>query len=43
MMQWSQEAMEDKKYDVALDFLDQMVTLRRTMPKAGTAARPCIS
>ncbi len=27
MMQWSQEAMEKKNYDVALDFLDQIVTL----------------
>jgi tetratricopeptide (TPR) repeat protein len=27
MMQWSQEAMEKKKFDVALDFLDQVVTL----------------
>jgi tetratricopeptide (TPR) repeat protein len=27
MMKWSQEAMEKKKFDVALDFLDQVVTL----------------
>ena len=27
MMQWSQKAMESKKFDVALDFLDQVVTL----------------
>lgn len=27
MMQWSQEAIEKKKFDVALDFLDQVVTL----------------
>jgi tetratricopeptide (TPR) repeat protein len=27
MMQWSQEAVEKKKFDVALDFLDQVVTL----------------
>jgi tetratricopeptide (TPR) repeat protein len=30
MMQWSQEAMEKKKFDVALDFLDQVVTLSPT-------------
>ncbi|TIX11046.1 MAG: hypothetical protein E5V41_27670 [Mesorhizobium sp.] len=30
MMQWSQKAMEDQKYDVALDFLDQVVTLQPT-------------
>jgi tetratricopeptide (TPR) repeat protein len=28
MMQWSQTAMEAKKFDVALDFLDQVVTLQ---------------
>jgi len=28
MMQWSQKAIEDKKYAVALDFLDQIVTLQ---------------
>ncbi|MBN9253881.1 MULTISPECIES: hypothetical protein [unclassified Mesorhizobium] len=28
MMQWSQKAIEDQKYDVALDFLDQVVTLQ---------------
>jgi len=27
MMQWSQKAIDDKKYAVALDFLDQVVTL----------------
>jgi len=27
MMQWSQEAVEKQKYDVALDFLDQVTTL----------------
>jgi tetratricopeptide (TPR) repeat protein len=27
MMQWSQQAIEKKKFDVALDFLDQVVTL----------------
>lgn len=27
MMQWSQQAVEKKKFDVALDFLDQVVTL----------------
>ena len=27
MMGWSQTAMEDKKFDVALDFLDQVVTM----------------
>ena len=43
MMQWSQKAMDDQKFDVALDFLDQVVTLRRNMPKAGTGAPPCIS
>jgi tetratricopeptide (TPR) repeat protein len=30
MMQWSQKAMENQKYDVALDFLDQVVTLQPT-------------
>ncbi|CAN7723383.1 tetratricopeptide repeat protein [Mesorhizobium caraganae] len=28
MMQWSQKAMDDQKFDVALDFLDQVVTLQ---------------
>ena len=28
MMQWSQKAIEDKKFNVALDFLDQVVTLQ---------------
>ncbi|MDX8479334.1 hypothetical protein RFN28_12710 [Mesorhizobium sp. VK24D] len=28
MMQWAQKATEDQKYDVALDFLDQVVTLQ---------------
>jgi tetratricopeptide (TPR) repeat protein len=28
MMQWSQKAIEDKKFDVALDLLDQVVTLQ---------------
>lgn len=28
MMQWSQKAIEGQKYDVALDFLDQVVTLQ---------------
>ena len=27
MMQWSQKAIEDKKYDVALDFLDEVIVL----------------
>ncbi len=27
MMQWSQKAVEEQKYDVALDFLDEVVTL----------------
>ncbi|HMM62551.1 MAG TPA: hypothetical protein PKD01_00385 [Mesorhizobium sp.] len=27
MMQWTQKAIEEQKYDVALDFLDQVVTL----------------
>ncbi|MGB3391264.1 MAG: hypothetical protein WBA88_25155 [Pseudaminobacter sp.] len=27
MMQWTQDAMEAKKFDVALDFLDQVITL----------------
>lgn len=27
MMQWAADAMKDKKYNVALDFLDQVVTL----------------
>ncbi|TIO76706.1 MAG: hypothetical protein E5X74_20420 [Mesorhizobium sp.] len=28
MMQWAQKAAEDQKFDVALDFLDQVVTLQ---------------
>ncbi|AZN96652.1 hypothetical protein EJ066_04740 [Mesorhizobium sp. M9A.F.Ca.ET.002.03.1.2] len=28
MLQWSQKAIEDQKFDVALDFLDQVVTLQ---------------
>lgn len=28
MMQWSQKAMDDQKFDVALDFLDQVVILQ---------------
>ncbi|MEO5756912.1 MAG: hypothetical protein ABIQ51_08680, partial [Mesorhizobium sp.] len=28
MMQWSQKAIEGQKFDVALDFLDQVVTLQ---------------
>lgn len=28
MMQWSQKAIEDKKFDVALDFLDQVTTMK---------------
>lgn len=28
MMQWSQKAVEGQKFDVALDFLDQVVTLQ---------------
>jgi tetratricopeptide (TPR) repeat protein len=27
MMQWAQKATQEKKYDVALDFLDQVITL----------------
>ena len=30
MMTWSQTAMEGKKFDVALDFLDQVVTMEPT-------------
>jgi tetratricopeptide (TPR) repeat protein len=30
MMQWSQKAIEDQKFDVALDFLDEVVTLQPT-------------
>lgn len=30
MMQWSQKAIESQKFDVALDFLDQVVTLQPT-------------
>ena len=44
MMMWSKTAMDARKFDVALDFLDQVVTLSaRITPKAGTAARRCIS
>jgi tetratricopeptide (TPR) repeat protein len=28
MMQWSQKAVEEKKYDVALDFLDEVIRLK---------------
>lgn len=28
MMQWAAKAAEDKKFDVALDFLDQVITMR---------------
>jgi tetratricopeptide (TPR) repeat protein len=28
MMQWAQHAMEQQKYDVALDFLDEVITLQ---------------
>src|SRR4030095_14527047 len=27
MMQWAQKAAEEKKYDVALDFLDEVITM----------------
>jgi tetratricopeptide (TPR) repeat protein len=30
MMQWSSDAVEAKKYDVALDFLDQVIVLKPT-------------
>ena len=30
MMQWSQKAIDNQKFDVALDFLDQVVTLQPT-------------
>ena len=30
MMQWAQNAMEAQKYDVALDFLDEVITLQPT-------------
>jgi tetratricopeptide (TPR) repeat protein len=30
MMQWSQKAMQEEKFDVALDFLDQVITLSPT-------------
>src|SRR4029079_12799478 len=30
MMQWSQKAMDDQKFDVALDLLDEVVPLQRT-------------
>jgi len=33
MMQWSNKASEEKKYDVALDFLDQIVTLQPDYPE----------
>jgi tetratricopeptide (TPR) repeat protein len=33
MMRWSQEAIEKKKFDVALDFLDQVVTLAPSYPE----------
>lgn len=28
MMQWSKKAMDEQKFDIALDFLDQVVTMR---------------
>lgn len=34
MMGWSQKAMNDKKYDVALDFLDQVTVLDPKYPEA---------
>ena len=44
MMQWAQNAMDKQKYDVALDFLDQVIdACSPPMPRAGTGARPCIS
>ena len=30
MMQWAQNAIEQQKYDVALDFLDEVITLSPT-------------
>lgn len=30
LMQWSQKAMDEQKFDIALDFLDQVVTLKPT-------------
>lgn len=33
MMQWSQDAIDKQKFDVALDFLDQVVTLAPTYPE----------
>ncbi|MBX3566619.1 MAG: hypothetical protein KF914_01085 [Rhizobiaceae bacterium] len=33
MMQWSQDAIDKKKFDVALDFLDQVVTLDPGYPE----------
>src|SRR5690349_5543803 len=33
MMSWSSDAIEAKKFDVALDFLDQVVTLAPTYPE----------
>ena len=33
MMGWAKKAMDDKKYDVALDFLDQIVTLDPKYPE----------
>jgi tetratricopeptide (TPR) repeat protein len=33
MMGWAKSAMDDKKYDVALDFLDQVVTLDPKYPE----------
>ena len=34
MMGWAKTAMEKKKYDVALDFLDQVITLEPKYPEA---------
>ena len=28
MMQWAKKAMDEQKFDIALDFLDQVVTMR---------------
>ena len=36
MMQWSQKAIEGQKFDVALDFLDQVVTLQPTYAEGWT-------
>lgn len=33
MMGWSKKAMDDQKYDIALDFLDQVVTLDPKYPE----------